>query len=86
MRRVVRVVDAAVELDTECSGEGVPGQSSPTRLPASACPNTEISDTSALSQADSRFASTLFRPLTHAAEHVLPAVKSFIEQPGISAL
>jgi hypothetical protein len=86
MRRVVRVVGVAAELDTGFSGEVIPEQSSATRLPASACPNTEISDTSALSQADWRFASTLFRPLTHEAEHVLPATKSFIEHPGISAL
>lgn len=86
LRRVVKVVGAAVGLDTGFSGEDVPGQSSSTRLPNSACPNTEISDTSVLSQADARFASTLFRPLTHEAEHALPATKSLIAQPGISTL
>ena len=90
LRRVVRVVGAAVELvlelDTGFSGEDVPGQSSSTRLPNSACPNTETSGTSVLSQTYSRFASIPFKPLTHEAEHALPATKSLIEQPGISAL
>jgi len=63
----------------------VPGQSSPTKFPFSACPNNDNSEASAPSQTDSRVDSTLFRPFTHVVEHVLPATKSFIEQPGISA-
>jgi hypothetical protein len=67
------------------SGE-VPGQSSSTRLPNSACPSTDISGTSAELQTPSSLDSIRSRPRIHPAEHLLPATKSLIEQLGISAL
>lgn len=67
-------------------GDELPGQSTATRLPASACPRIERSDTLASSQTTSRELSTLSIPRTHVAEQAPPLPKSFIVQPGISEL
>ena len=88
----VRVVagiatELVLEPDIGLSGVGDTRlQSTPTRLPANACPRTVLESTSRLPQAICRAVSILMIPLTQSAEQVFPLAKSFNVQPGMGLL
>lgn len=83
VRAVLEVLGGSI---LELGGVPAAGHNRFTTFPIKACPNTEDAGALTPSQTSRIESWTRAMPLAHADEHVVPWVKSSVEQPGRTVL